>query len=99
MLALIQDLKEKLDKLMQDHSRLKMENEFLWKENAELKNTVYKLSELIQKEKTAVTVSHENLTLDDIRALSAEIQQVLEGMKTDIEYCLQKLSEENPVHV
>lgn len=83
---------------MQDHSRLKLENEFLWKENAELKNTVYKLSELIQKEKTAGNTSHENLTFDDIKALSAEIQQVLEGMKNDIEYCLQKLDEHNPVH-
>jgi len=83
---------------MQDHTRLRQENEFLWKENAELKNTVFKLSELIQKEKTAGNSSHDNLTIDDIKALSEEIQQVLEGMKNDIEYCLQKLNEQNPVH-
>lgn len=83
---------------MQDHSRLKQENEFLRKENNELKNTVLKLSELIQQDKTTETRSHENLTIEELSALSAEIHHVLEEMKCDIEYCLQKLNEQPSIH-
>ncbi|MCS6979818.1 MAG: hypothetical protein N2050_10700 [Flavobacteriales bacterium] len=97
MLQLVQELKDKVEKLMQEHSRLKQENEFLWKENTELKNTVLRLSEVVQ---TAESTPAEmgSLSSEEIRTLAQQIQQVLEGMKADIEYCLGKLNEQTPVH-
>ena len=95
---LISEIKHKVDTLMNDYMRLKQENEFLWKENSELKNTVFRLSELVQNQNPNGDSSRKDISTDEIISMGQNLQVLMEGMKSDIEYCLEKLNESSGIH-
>lgn len=99
MIELARQLREKVDVLMEEHSRLKKENEFLLKENSDLRSTVIQLSELIKSNnKNAEDNSTEGLHVDELSRLGQESLQALESVKVDIEYCLAKLNDQVSRH-
>ncbi|MCS6981497.1 MAG: hypothetical protein N2110_09690 [Flavobacteriales bacterium] len=99
MIELAKQLREKVDMLMEEHSRLKRENEFLIKENSQLRSTVFRLSELLKNNnKNAEDNSSEGLHVEELCRLGQESLQALESVKVDIEYCLAKLNEQVARH-